>query len=329
MYNRFINFIARHKTCLIVPFLVGFLISIISLEFSETEIRFAIDILLTILFLFHLVFIVFILCKKLVKNQFLIWMLAVSLILLILSYIFSFVGAELASDTLFIIGIILFESYMLCIIIGDCYSEKPNIGKTVVFSLIFVSLGFYSIYLSSYGLEDKTLFNALISIFSAIVGGGVTLAGIAWTIKNGKDEKKKEEIDKAMPYFTFNVLYESPQNIRGMKVCFPEDIEFEYEKETYAEIENSDHSVVILKRIHHDKKWFSLECNNMLIHKGKLILSFRFNSFKNIILEVSDTLGNLYHYELNLLDVSLIGGTGNNIYTVRNIKKINRNFMLK
>ena len=100
------------------------------------------------------------------------------------------------ADTLFIAGVIFFEIYSLFVIINGCLSENTNITKTIIFSLIFVILGYISIYASSYSLEDNTIFNSLITLFSSIIGGGITLVGVAWTINHNKLEKRKNKNKK-------------------------------------------------------------------------------------------------------------------------------------
>ena len=58
---------------------------------------------------------------------------------------------------------------------------------------------------------DNTLFSAVVGVYSAILGGGLTLAGVAWTIKKNEEDKnherallekdrQTEERKKFMPY---------------------------------------------------------------------------------------------------------------------------------
>lgn len=208
MLNRFKEFVNRFNSLFSIPFLVCFLISLVSVKYTETKIADVLNLLLAIISVLYLGLLIFILCKKLMKNQILIWTLVLSLIFLILSYTLSITKETNASNLLFIIGIMLFESYILCEIISSCYSEKPNINKTVLLSLIFICVGFYSIYLCSYHMKDKTIFNALITMFSAIVGGSVTLAGVAWTVRDNERSRRQDFNDREIsrkleykPYF--------------------------------------------------------------------------------------------------------------------------------
>ena len=323
MKEKFERFIEKVNNYFSLPIIVCILLSVISDKVKNTPLRTVMEWAITIFIILYIFFIISLMCKKLIKDKFMITMLILSLVLFVISFIVSFAGVVNIEIWLFVFGTILLEVYLLSIIINRCFSKSKNIGVTILFSLIFIIFGFFTIYLSTYDATDNTLFNALITIFAAVIGGAVTLVGVAWTINNNKEEKRKEEIEKAMPYFTFNIVRNVPENIDGLKICFPEELELNYGCDTYGEIENSNHSVVILKKIYHDGKWFPLQCNNTLIHNGKLILNFKFSDPNGIVLEVSDTLGNLYYYKLNVLHMGLINGNVNSsIHTIRGIKKI-------
>ena len=322
MKEKFENFVDKFKSYFGFPLILFVGLTFLSKEIKNTTFIIVVNWIISVIFVGYIIFIVILICNKLIKQKFMISMMITSSVLLILSYILSFTEDVYASNTLFVLGIVFLEIYLLSIIINDCFYKSKSIGKIITFSIIFIILGFITIYMSCYNNTNNDLFNALISIFAALIGGAVTLVGVAWTINNNKEEKKQEEIEKAMPYFTFNIIRNIPKNIDGLKICFPEELELNYDCETYGELENSKHSVIILKRIYHDNTWFTLQCNNTLIHSGKLILNFKFSSPNDIILEVSDILGNLYYYKLNVLLTALIGGTGNGVHTIRNIEKV-------
>ena len=193
--------------------------------------------------------------------------------------------------------------------------------------MAFIILGFCSIYFKCY--NEKDLFNALVSIFAAIIGGAITLVGVAWTINDNKEDRRREAIEKAMPYFTFNMVLDEPHIVDGIKICFPESADMKYDYPIYGEIENSNHSVMILKRIYHDANWFYLSCNNTLIQNGKVVLHFKFSSPIDIVLEVADVLGNLYYYKLNVLHVALLNKTKIGIHTIIGVEMIDVKDVIK
>lgn len=322
MKEKIEKFIDKFNNYFSLPLIFFVLLSFISINVKNVIFNTVVNYIISILFISYIALIFALIYNRLIKQKFMISMLITSSVLIILSYILSFSDVLNTSNILFITGVIFLEAYFLCVIVNSCFYKAKNIGTIITFSIIFIVFGFIIIYLSCYDEENNDLFNALISIFAALIGGAVTLVGVAWTINNNKEEKKQEEIEKAMPYFTFNLVCNKPKNIDGMKVCFPEELEVNYEFDTYGEMENSKHSVVILKRLFHDNKWFILECNNTLIHNSKLILNFRFSNPDDIILEVADVLGNMYYYKLNVLHTALLGGTGNGVYTIRNIEKV-------
>lgn len=114
-------------------------------------------------------------------------------------------GKYLKYVYLFVIAI--FELYLIYSILKRSISKEPNIALVLIYSAIFVSIGFLTIYFYAYPRNDKSLFNALISIFSALIGGALTLGGVAWTIHMGKEKEGKKEILKYRPYLR---IYRKP-----------------------------------------------------------------------------------------------------------------------
>lgn len=303
-----------------LPILILLILSVIRVKLQNSEVKTVLDWIMTILFIVYLVFVVSLMCRKLIKQKFMISILITSCVLLAIAYFLTFSNNIQFSNIFFLLGIISLEIYFLCVIIFNIYNKSKKLWNIIIMSFTFIALGVYSIYICCYNETNNDLFNALVSIFAAIIGGSVTLVGVAWTINNNKEEKEQENIEKAMPYFTFNLVIDKPKIIDKMKVCFSEELN--YDCYVYGEIENSNHSVVILKRIYHDENWFSLQCNNTLIQSGKLMLSFKFSNPDNIILEVSDILGNLYYYKLNVIHTAVFSRTKFGLHTIRNIERI-------
>ena len=60
----------------------------------------------------------------------------------------------------------------------------------------------------------------MITIFSSIVGGGITLAGVAWTINNGLKTKKEDQLGQEKvkklgfkPYFSAKRIIDTRRKI--------------------------------------------------------------------------------------------------------------------
>ena len=209
MIKKIENFVDKFNSYFVLPLLVVFLLSYLRKEYSTSRVGVAINIVFSILFVAYLVLIIYKICKKTIKTQSLIWVLVTSLVLIVLSFVMSFGGNASISDIFFIAGVIFFEFYSLFVVIQCCFSEKTMITKAIIFSMIFIILGYYTIYLAAYEKSDNSMFNALISVFSAIIGGGITLIGVAWTIRNEAKERKEDQIEynnvkklEYKPYFS-------------------------------------------------------------------------------------------------------------------------------
>lgn len=133
------------------------------------------------------------LIKKVIKLK-VIWPLIVAIVCIIISLIL--VDDNKSSRTISIIAVLFVEAYLIYAIVNEAYDNSPNINKIIICSMVFITIGAFAIYLGTYNNDDKTLFNALVTCFSAILGGGLTLGGVAWTIKRSGDEKKEDEINR-------------------------------------------------------------------------------------------------------------------------------------
>ncbi|MBQ4119077.1 MAG: hypothetical protein IJD45_01650 [Clostridia bacterium] len=91
--------------------------------------------------------------------------------------------------------------------------RKPNKTISNIIGIVFwgaiITISF-PFYIQWCGLTGKN-FEAFTSIYSAVLGGGITLAGVAWTIKDSNDkrkedlqrieyERREEERKKHIPY---------------------------------------------------------------------------------------------------------------------------------
>lgn len=197
--------------------------------------------------------------------------------------------------------------------------------------LIGIGLTIYLIFI----IPNQELQTIVIAIVAAIYGGIITLAGVAWTIRKSDKDRKDDEIAKAKPYFSFQSLTHEPKAGTFKNVCFPDPM-----KETncifdvYAQIDNSNLSVLILKRIYHDGEWIDLNMNQTLIPGGNLILNFRCTNFLCVYLETGDTLGNSYFYKIELLGMPnplspYTTSSGLKFNTVRSFREISKEDMDK
>ena len=73
-------------------------------------------------------------------------------------------------------------------------SDHKTIMNFLLVSLLAVGISVYTIYLWFWkaGDENQALFSAVMGIYAAILGGAITLGGVAWTIKDGNEKRQKE-----------------------------------------------------------------------------------------------------------------------------------------
>lgn len=224
-----------------------------------------------------------------------------------------------------LIMVIVLMNVCFSFVSSNCKTFFQKIGLLQDF-LVGIGLTIYLIYL----IPEKELQTIILTIVAALYGGLITLVGVAWTIKKSDKDRKEDEIKHKKPYFSFNPqFHEIPLN--GLeKACFPPiEGEHKYKLEVLVQLENSDKSPFILKKLYHDEKWFELEGNFTVLPSGKCFLSFYFDSPLDIVLTVQDTLGNEYYYMLYVLMAALPNGavlssSGRLFYTLREIREISK-----
>lgn len=147
----------------------------------------------------------------------------------------------------------------------DGHTVSHIIGIVSWGSLITITFPFYIQWCGLTGTD----FDAFVTVYAAVLGGGITLAGVAWTIKDANDDKKKDLLMQHKPILyahmmtTIDVLKQTP-----IELLF---VDFKKIKEV-AEIEsaskegsdqskkplplipiksivNTDNSIVIIKKI--------------------------------------------------------------------------------
>ncbi len=80
---------------------------------------------------------------------------------------------------------------------------KPEDRETFIYKLITISLYAVAIFLFPYYLKwcglDEQSFNIFIPVYSYVVGGMLTLGGVAWTIRKSEIDKKVDDIKRSKP----------------------------------------------------------------------------------------------------------------------------------
>lgn len=188
-------------------------------------------------------------------------------------------------------------------------------------SLILVTFPYY---VQWCGLKEND-FQTFVTVYAALIGGGITLAGVAWTIKDSNEkrkedlqrvemERKEEERKKNIPYIKSvdDVLYDSYINI-PLKNHYDfykiEDRSKFTNKQVYSVqfselgIKNVSDTHIIFNSIALNNRFYSF--SGILIEKGQTC-KITFNNNSGVVLHESlnsiklimcDMVGNSYEIE--------------------------------
>ena len=139
-------------------------------------------------------------------------------ILFIISIILLFIALILPSDNVqyarilvqvaigigYLLFIALFANQTLFSDDGE-FSRKHRILKLIfciaIPTIVLITFPFYIKWLG----VSETNFDIFLNVYSSLVGGGLTLAGVAWTINKSVNDKKEDEIKKYKPTFNLAV----------------------------------------------------------------------------------------------------------------------------
>lgn len=186
-------------------------------------------------------------------------------------------------------------------------------------SLITISFPFY---VQWCGLSGDN-FETFVTVYAAVLGGGITLAGVAWTIKDGNDkrkedldrielERKEEERKKYIPYIRLanevQAHYAGRVNsVKHLNFDNPNEIS-SIENNTYYAIminpftvKNVSESNIILKGIYLDNVYHPFD-SEVLVERDSVgqiqfPLNHRYDFAKKIssvVLIITDIIGNKY-----------------------------------
>ena len=214
-------------------------------------------------------------------------------------------GHYVSKNMIFVFGgisaVMLSCSVLICI--GNGVSHRKNIVSAISFIIDVLSLLALVIYLINLIPEEGMLQEIVLEIVASVIGGALTLAGVAWTIQKNNIDRKADEKKKAKPIFTFAMCEKKLTTTENNKVCLVVEERNLYENNVFARIENSEQAVFSIERIYHDKKWWKSCANNVVLPGSSVYLDFKFTDDKYcLFMEIKDSLGNLYYYYIKVFD---------------------------
>ena len=225
-------------------------------------------------------------------------------------------GLYICSLALFLLGI--FESTLLLYIFGGIallllavsilmslssgLSVKNNVFNLIAFVvdvLSFLALVIYLIYVIP--KEFANLQSIITTMVAAVLGGALTLAGVAWTIKKSDKDRREEERKKCKPFLIALNYYDDDAGSKGsLDTLFCEDDNFHGKKLIlYGNIKNISESIAVFTKIIIANKTFKVQ-TNAILEKGKpcqIIVNSSDNLYNDTAeLYIEDILGNQYVY---------------------------------
>ena len=179
---------------------------------------------------------------------------------------------------------------------------KLNLIKTMLYVCFYlaliVGLPFFLLWT---GVGKDTLCNVIIPIYAAVVGGILTLAGVAWTIKHNESQRKDEEKALKKPYLILDEipLDKSTKDIKlNVIINYAGPLKTVF---TSTEIYVANNADCIFEGIIIDRKYY-VSSRKIYMKQGlwyqiselSFAQSIKTNKF---FLIVKDLLGNYYKYE--------------------------------
>ena len=207
--------------------------------------------------------------------------------------------------------------YMVCKAFLSTNMTNEKADTLTVAILLFVGIGLVTGIVLEYLVTNEDLRGILTTIFSAILGGTITLTGVAWTIKAGNDKQQKEiariendrKEEERKRYVPFVNLYTDKCNKPDHTITIPRvNLPCSCKKNYYiiesCFLKNTDFSAFCVSEIiinnylihvqphsYIDRKWIV-----KIKFKHCFILDERIEYFG---IQVKDMLGNVYNIAID------------------------------
>lgn len=147
-------------------------------------------------------------------------------------------------------------------------------------------------------MECEILYNIIIPLISAIIGGGLTLLGVIITIKNQEKSSKKSAIDSVKPWI-FSFPRPSPNLIRELIMATSHDYNDFAPFEVF--IKNTDNGIAIIEKVSTENNVYYPLFGKILDKNTKTNLCIYLGereTLNDMILHIKDVYGNTYKYKI-------------------------------
>lgn len=181
-------------------------------------------------------------------------------------------------------------------------SPKFITGKDDIFTAsmwLFFFIGIIISFILRYAINDCELRATLTTVMSGVLGGAITLAGVAWTLKKGESDKKETQRLTLKPWILW--LSESPRTkIEYQNYYFSMSGLSETGDKIVACLKNTDNGIAILKKITTSQYEYYPIGDATVDKNSKFIICVAFdeNDHKeDLCMIVEDVLHNEYRYK--------------------------------
>lgn len=236
-------------------------------------------------------------------------------------YFQTSLAANIIADILMGCISVLLITFMLKTFVVEQVKLKSlsDIMNFVFLFLTTIATSITTIYLLFWGLEadNHDLFNSIITVFAGVLGGALTLAGVAWTIRSQREKDHKEEVLKCKPLFRYcekddaqnkeiDQTFNFTKGNALLKNCFEGGFCFKNFAESVFEIQ----SIEVNGNVFTPLEYALVEKNtyfNIRFYKSS-------EGVSSFCMNVVDILGNPYRFEL-------VRGEEGEITGIREVKK--------
>lgn len=139
-----------------------------------------------------------------------------------------------------------------------------------------------------YKIPEKTLQNIVLTIVAAVVGGLITLLGVAWTIKSNYKDKRNDDRKKNIPYIAMGAL--DTTGHAGTKIKIEEHGYF-------LSAHMLSDTIFIFKGVLRDNQFVKAE--HLIAPKSDFSVQMNIQDYDEVYLIGSDVLGNHYSFALS------------------------------
>jgi len=253
---------------------------------------------------------------------------AENIITLLISILITVVIAISVVDNWFVLLIVkwllaIISLLLTILMLKKCMLDKvsldnfSDIYSFVVLLLATIIVSCFTIYLMTWKKEvnaDQSLFTAMMGIYAAILGGAITLGGVAWTIRRQDEIKNEEEKKKYRPFIL--QISDVNEDIHGFPIEIKRIEKFNEVFNNYQNHHQYKVPDILLKNTNNtDFLMYGVKINDdiykfdtkayiekdkifgIVLHPNILTIS---NELKGMSIVVEDLLGNMYKIPMKL-----------------------------